>query len=356
MADNFDLMATALKAVCPNNEILLDNAGKPSVMVRIPKMTYAQLGMGESTALFPAFIINGQEVDEIYISKYLNIVQNGRAYSLPGVDPAASMNFDQARSYCEAKGDGWHCMTRMEWGLLMRICEMQGFIPLGNNNYGKHSSEQFYKAIKTYDDSGKTGRTATGTGPLTWYHDNSPSGIADLVGDVWEWAVVSALCTASCRSWPTTMAQTLPTRKAPAAPSGWLSALMTAVTSPRTAAALRPTPSSWTSSAGTSSGPRPLPPATKIPTGRAAALLLSPVTARSVMPPSWYCSALVCCRTRPQICALRRVTSAGSATSMPSALSFRAAAGATLPLAWLRSTATTRGRVRGRALASAPLL
>lgn len=70
----------------------------------------------------------------------------------------------------------WHCMTRMEWGLLMRICEMQGFIPLGNNNYGKHSSEQFYKAIKTYDDSGKTGRTATGTGPLTWYHDNSPSG------------------------------------------------------------------------------------------------------------------------------------------------------------------------------------
>ena len=41
MADNFDLMATALKAVCPNNEILLDNAGKPSVMVRIPKMTYS---------------------------------------------------------------------------------------------------------------------------------------------------------------------------------------------------------------------------------------------------------------------------------------------------------------------------
>lgn len=191
MADNFDLMATALKAVCPNNEILLDNAGKPSVMVRIPKMTYAQLGMGESTALFPAFIINGQEVDEIYISKYLNIVQNGRAYSLPGVDPAASMNFDQARSYCEAKGDGWHCMTRMEWGLLMRICEMQGFIPLGNNYYGKHSSEQFYKAIPTFIDTGaggKTGRTATGTGPLTWYHDNSPSGIADPVGDVWEWA------------------------------------------------------------------------------------------------------------------------------------------------------------------------
>jgi len=167
---------------------------------------------------------------------------------------------------------------------------------------------------------------------------------------------VSALCTASCRSWPTTMAQTLPTRKVPAAPSGWLSALMTAVTSPRTAVALQQTPSSWTSSAGISSGPRPLPPATKIPTGRAAALLLSPATARSVMPPSWYCSALVCCRTRPPICALRRVTSAGSATSMPNALSIRAAAGSALPVAWLRSAATTRARLRGRALASAPLL
>ena len=50
MADNFDLMATALKAVCPNNEILLDNAGKPSVMVRIPKMTYYTTDMGGGVA------------------------------------------------------------------------------------------------------------------------------------------------------------------------------------------------------------------------------------------------------------------------------------------------------------------
>lgn len=66
---------------------------------------------------------------------------------------------------------------------------MRGKSP--NNYYGKHSSEQFYKAIPTFIDTGaggKTGRTATGTGPLTWYHDNSPSGIADPVGDVWEWA------------------------------------------------------------------------------------------------------------------------------------------------------------------------
>ena len=118
-------------------------------MVRIPKMTYAQLGMGESTALFPAFIINGQEVDEIYISKYLNIVQNGRAYSLPGVDPAASMNFDQARSYCEAKGDGWHCMTRMEWGSADAHLRDAGLYPAGQQQLRQ---AQFGAVLQGYQD------------------------------------------------------------------------------------------------------------------------------------------------------------------------------------------------------------
>ena len=188
MSANFDLSALALKAVCPNNEILYDDKGLPSVMVKIPKMTYADLGLGASTATFPAFLVNGQEVDAIYISKYQNIVQNGRAYSLPGQDPKANINFDTALKACTDKGAGWHMMTAFEWGALIAWCENNNFIPLGNNNYGKHSSESNYKAIPaTTDSSHYALHTATGTGPLTWFHDQTPSGIADLCGNVYEW-------------------------------------------------------------------------------------------------------------------------------------------------------------------------
>lgn len=186
MPANFDLSGLALP---PGNKIIFDDKNMPSIMFRVPKLTYKQLGLGSDEVTFPAFVVNGTEVDEIWISKYLNIVKNGRAYSLPGKDPGNNMTFDQARQYCEAKGAGWHLMTALEWGALILWCEQNGYIPIGNNQYGKHSSESGYYAQPSagHTDSQYATRTMTGTGPETWYHNKSLSGIADLCGNVYEW-------------------------------------------------------------------------------------------------------------------------------------------------------------------------
>ena len=188
MNPNFDLSMLAMKAVCPNNEILYDDVGLPSVMVRIPKMTYAELGLGSSTDVFPAFIVNGTEVPEIYISKYQNVVYNNRAYSLPARVPATSINFDNSIARCTAKGAGWHLMTRMEWALLALWCKKNGTMPKGNNNYGKDHADSIYSAIPgTFENDGKRQKVLTGTGPLSWSHDGTLGGIWDLNGTVYEW-------------------------------------------------------------------------------------------------------------------------------------------------------------------------
>ena len=185
---NFDIANIALQSVCPNNEMLYDDKGMPSVMVKIPKCTWADLGIGTSTETFPAFIVNGVEKDFFYFSKYQNILQNSRAYSLPGQDPGSSITLDTSATRSAAKGEGWHLQTRLEWMAVALWCLQNGTQPKGNNNYGRDVSETVYKAIPTTRGSdNKVNHVATGTGPLTWSHDGSPSGIWDMNGNVSEW-------------------------------------------------------------------------------------------------------------------------------------------------------------------------
>lgn len=185
---NFDVADLALQAVAPGNKLLYDDKGLPSVMVYIPKFKLSEVLTNGPDTYHPAFIINGTVVDGIYIGKYQSVVENGRAYSLPGKDPKANITWDTARGYCEAKGNGWHMMTKAEWGMIALWCKKHGIFPKGNNNYGRDTTETAYQAIPaTYGSDGKINHTLTGTGPLTWSHDGTMKGIMDLNGNVSEW-------------------------------------------------------------------------------------------------------------------------------------------------------------------------
>ncbi|MDE7279211.1 MAG: formylglycine-generating enzyme family protein, partial [Oscillospiraceae bacterium] len=174
----------------PNNFLIYDDVGKPSVMVAVPKFYLDDVINGASHTVHPAFIINGIVQEVIYISKYQNIVEDGRAYSLPMKDPAVNVNFDQAWNYCKNKGTGWHLMTNAEWAAIALWCKKNGTLPKGNNNYGKDISETTLPPITTAanrQSDGKVNRILTGSGRESWYHNGTFSGIADLNGNVWEW-------------------------------------------------------------------------------------------------------------------------------------------------------------------------
>ncbi len=171
--------------------VLYDDKGYPSYMVRIPKFNLEDIDPALGTGVHPAFIVGGIEKSEILIGQFQAKVVDGRACSLPGVDPTTHVTFDQAIDYCKAKGSGWHLMTAWEWAAVVLWCLKNGFQPRGNTSYGR-SYEATYETGVRVDNgvpgsTSGTGRTMTGSGPVSWYHNNTFAGIADLVGNVWEW-------------------------------------------------------------------------------------------------------------------------------------------------------------------------
>lgn len=161
---------------------IYDDVGIPSFMYRITKKKNSELFPGGRDKVHPAFIINGKEYDEIYISVYENCEINGKPYSLPMQKPWTNITNDEAARACFSKGDGWHLMTRMEWGLVAGICGMSGILPHGNTDYGKYHADENEKGVP----SGDYGVTLTGSGPETWTHNHKKDGIHDLCGNVLE--------------------------------------------------------------------------------------------------------------------------------------------------------------------------
>ena len=98
------LTEAVLKLSNGQNTVLYDDAGVPAVMVRIPAMTCRELVNGcQSKGVHPAFRLGSKRLREVWVSKYLNCVVDGRAASLPMSVPENVRNLDQALALVQPK-------------------------------------------------------------------------------------------------------------------------------------------------------------------------------------------------------------------------------------------------------------
>lgn len=187
-----DSLRASVEAASGGRQTVLYTAlGQPTYMTVIPQFDGQSLDAGLPAGPHDMFMVGGVARSEYFVGTYQGQVVNGELLSLPGVAPSASLSADQSVAYARACGVGHHVMTNAAFAGLALWCRANGFQPRGNTNYGQ-SNDSPWETGRRIDglSIGSTAgapRTLTGSGPVSWRHDNSPSGVADLNGNIWEW-------------------------------------------------------------------------------------------------------------------------------------------------------------------------
>ena len=180
------------RATGGSQTIIRDSAGNANAMFVLPRFSYADLGMTADmgTGDVTAFDFgSGSIKSEIFIGAYL--ASGSGAVSAPRQDPRTSLGHTAARNACSAKGAGWHLMTAHEWAAIALWCMANGYEPIGNTNWGRSHAQTRMVGDRADNrapgDAAGTGRTQTGSMGSEATHTRTLGGIADLVGNAWEW-------------------------------------------------------------------------------------------------------------------------------------------------------------------------
>lgn len=188
-----DELRAAVEAASGGKQtVLYTSGGQPSIMNVVPKFNLEDIDPSLGNGVHPAFIVGGVEKSELFIGTYQGIIKNGELLSVAGVDPSASANHDAFVNAARAAGPGFHVTTNAEYAALALWCWKNGFQPRGNTNYGR-SHEATHETARRQDggtpgNTNGTARNLAGSGPASWRHDNTPNGISDLCGNIWEWS------------------------------------------------------------------------------------------------------------------------------------------------------------------------
>jgi hypothetical protein len=99
--------------------VMYDGRDIPSYMLRIPRFNMETIDSSLGHGVHPAFMVDGKDVEEIFIGQVNATIIDGRAYSIPGEWATHGINFDEARESCANKGKGWHLLNKWEYAALV---------------------------------------------------------------------------------------------------------------------------------------------------------------------------------------------------------------------------------------------